>query len=247
MGRGRAWLSLVAGVAVIALAWWLLNRPLESDTATSPVASGSASPSAQTSATPAPPGSVPANAIAAQAHWTIDGDTIDISIDGVVERMRLLNVNAPEKRSGARPAECLNFEASGVLIDLAPKGTSLRIVRHGKDRFGRTLGAAWLADGRMLGAEVIRQGYAAPLTVGGVATYRVEMESARAEAATAKRGLHAVTPACTVPARVAALKPQDPSAPTLLVELQSRAPHAGVAALTDAHRASLIATVKARG
>lgn len=239
MGRGRAWLSLVAGVAVVAAAWWLLNRP-----AGPTEAAASATPS--TTSTTVATGVVPANASAAQAHWTIDGDTIDISVNGVVERLRLLNVNAPEKRSGARPAECLSGEATGVLIELAPRNTPLRVVRHGRDRYGRTLGEAWLADGRMLGAEVVRRGFAAPLTVGGVATYRPAIEAARDEAAASKRGLHGTTPPCTVPARVATLKAKDPSAATLFAELSSRAPSAGVAALTDAHRAQLLATVTSR-
>lgn len=243
MGRGRAWLSLIAGVSVIAAAWWLLNRPLEAPTpATSTTSTGTAT--GTSAATPV--GTVPANAVAARSHWTIDGDTIDISVDGVVERLRLLNVNAPEKRSGARPAECLAGEATGVLIELAPKNTPLRVARHGRDRYGRTLGEAWLADGRMLGAEVVRRGLAAPLTIGGMATYRAAIDSARDEAAAAKRGLHDAKVACTVPARVAALQPKDPSAATLLAELTSLAPAAGVAALTDTHRASLVATARSR-
>lgn len=230
---------------MIALAWWLLNRPLDAVTPAAPGAP-SPSPSASGTSTETRADGIPTNAVAALAHWTIDGDTIDISVGGVVERLRLLNLNAPEKRSGARPAECLSVEASGVLIVLAPRNTPLRVVRHGKDRYGRTLGQAWLTDGRMLGAEVVRQGYAAPLTVGGVVTYRPAMDSARAEAAKAQRGMHSAKITCTVPARVAALKPQDPSATVLLAELTSRTPTAGVAALTDAHRRSLVATVKAR-
>lgn len=244
MGRGRDWLSLIAGVAVIALAWWFLNRPMVTGT---PAASTTPSPSASATGTPPGAGGIPANSVAALAYWTIDGDTIDISVAGVVERLRLLNLNAPEKRSGSKPAECLSFEASGVLINLAPKNTPLRVVRHGKDRYGRTLGEAWLADGRMLGAEVVRAGYAAPLTIGRAATYRAVMDTARDEAAKAGRGLHSARIACTVPARVAALKPQDPSAATLLAELMSRTPTAGVAALTDAQRTSLVAAVKAKG
>lgn len=240
MGRGRAWLSLIAGLAVIASAWWLLNRP-------APPAEAEPTPAPTTATSQSTTGRVPANAVAAQAHWTIDGDTIDIVAGGVVERLRLLNINAPERRSGARPAECLSGEATGVLIRLAPRNTPLRVVRHGKDRYGRTLGQAWLADGRMLAAEVVREGLAAPQTIGGVAPYRHAVDAARAEAAAAGRGLHAATPACTVPARVAALEPQSPTAASLLAELVSRAPWAGVAALTDEHRADLVTAVKARG
>lgn len=236
----------MAGIAVIALAWWLLNRPLE---ATGPAEA--ATPSTGTVTTGGPttstgPAGIPANAVAAQAYWTIDGDTIDISVGGKVERLRLLNINAPERRSGATPAQCLSSEAAGALIALAPKNTALRVVRTGKDRYGRTLGEAWLLDGRMLGAEVVRQGLAAPLTVGKEATYRQVIDAARDEAAAARRGLHSTTPPCTVPARVATLKVGDPSAAPLLAELQSRTPTAGVAALTDAQRASLIATVTAK-
>ena len=239
MGRGRAWLSLIAGVAVVAFAWWLLNRESQP---TTPIAA--ASPSTSTARTAG--AAVPAKAIAAQAYWTIDGDTMDISVAGKVERLRLLNIDAPERRSGAVPAECLSDEATGALIALAPRNTALRLVRHGKDRYGRTLGEAWLADGRMLGAEIARQGLAAPLVIGGAAPYRDAIMAARDEAAAARRGLHAATPACTVPSRAAALTPGDPAAATLLAELESAAPKVGVAALTAGHRASLIASVRAR-
>ena len=176
MGRGRAWLSLIAGVAVVAFAWWLLNRESQP---TTPIAA--ASPSTSTARTAG--AAVPAKAIAAQAYWTIDGDTMDISVASKVERLRLLNIDAPERRSGAVPAECLSDEATGALIALAPKNTALRLVRHGKDRYGRTLGEAWLADGRMLGAEIARQGLAAPLVIGGAAPYRDAIMAARDEAA----------------------------------------------------------------
>jgi endonuclease YncB( thermonuclease family) len=76
----------------------------------------------------------------------IDGDTIRIG----AERVRLINIDAPETEGRARcnAEHRLAAVATMTLVDLI-EGKRLEIDRHGKDRFGRTL--AYI---RVSGADV---------------------------------------------------------------------------------------------
>ena len=147
--RSRSWAVLIAGLLVVGLAAWLLRRehPAPDDTPTPSPDAGRETGWA--------------------ARWTIDGDTLDIERDGQVVRLRLLNIDAPERRTADHGPQCLAEAATTRLIELAPRGTELTILTAGQDRYGRTLGEAWLPDGRMLGAEIVRSGLAAPVTIGG--------------------------------------------------------------------------------
>lgn len=244
--RSRAWATLVVGLAVLALAAWLVRRPPPTDPASPTTApQATASPTVTAAETSPETGWV--------ARWTIDGDTLDIERDGVVTRLRLLNIDAPERRTVLHGPQCLAEEARSRLIELAPRGTDLSVRVVGRDRYGRTLGEAWLPDGRMLGAEIVRDGLAAPMTVGGQDTFRAAIDAARDDAAAAGRGLHGTTPSCTIPARVADLESRADGirelvaadADALLAELTAADATALVDGLTDGARAALVDRVRA--
>ena len=95
----------------------------------------------------------------------IDGDTIDINIpDGEHEdtRIRLIGVDTPETKHptvglmyyGPQATEYTTTEALGkqVTIMLDPAGDQ-------RDRYGRLLAYVVLPDGRVLNAELIKNGY----------------------------------------------------------------------------------------
>ena len=42
----------------------------------------------------------------------VDGDTIDVSIDGKVKRLRLIGINTPETVDPRKLVECFGVEAS---------------------------------------------------------------------------------------------------------------------------------------
>lgn len=130
-------------------------------------ACGGATPAASTSA----PGAVEANAV---VEYVVDGDTIDVMIDGTEERVRLTGIDTPEVAhgaSGSRPAtigECFGDEATGFTESLLPVGTPVRLVRDivGRDDYGRVLAYVYRADdGIFVNYEIVRQGYAQPLTI----------------------------------------------------------------------------------
>lgn len=128
----------------------------------------------------------------------IDGDTIEVRTDGRVEKVRLLNIDAPESD------ECLNAEATELLARLLPPGTPVTLEHDVErtDRYGRLLAGVVKADGTLVNAEVARAGLAAAITVGRNARFHPEVNAALMEAVEAERGLHSDDIACSMPAQV---------------------------------------------
>ena len=121
----------------------------------------------------APPttGAVEANAT---VDHIVDGDTVDVVVDGVEERVRLIGIDTPEiahAASGSRPeqvAECFGDEAKTYTESLLAVGTPVRLERDvvARDDYGRLLAYVYRAsDGVLVNYEIIRHGYAQPLTI----------------------------------------------------------------------------------
>jgi micrococcal nuclease len=124
-----------------------------------------------TSADPRPAvthtGAVEANAV---VEHVVDGDTIDVLIDGTEERIRFTGIDTPEKArlDTGTPAECFGDEATAFTESLLPVGTAVRLERDvvGRDDYGRILAYVYRAgDGIFVNYEIVRQGYARPLTI----------------------------------------------------------------------------------
>ena len=114
----------------------------------------------------------------------VDGDTIDVSIGGRDERVRLLGIDTPETHvaEGAAP-ECFGPEASSFTATLLPAGTAVRLERDvvGRDHYGRLLAYVYVVDGGVLvNEEIIRQGMARPLRIEPNGTFAARfVEAAR--------------------------------------------------------------------
>lgn len=138
----------------------------------------------------------------------VDGDTIDVTVGGREERVRLLNVDTPESVDPARPVECLALEATAFLQGLLPVGAPVRLeyddVRT--DRYDRTLAGVFTAGGALVNAEIARAGLAAVVVFDDNDRFLPPVEAARAEAEAASVGLYSADLTCTVPAQVAALE-----------------------------------------
>ncbi len=120
-----------------------------------------AAPTTTTSA----PGEVEANAV---VEFVIDGDTVDVVIEGRSVRVRLIGIDTPETKKPETPVECFGPEATAFTTQLLPVGTSIRIERDvvGRDDFGRLLGYVYRADdGIFVNYEVMRQGFGQPLSI----------------------------------------------------------------------------------
>jgi micrococcal nuclease len=82
-----------------------------------------------------------------------DGDTIKVMHNGVAEKIRLNGIDCPEKD------QPFGTKAKQFASDMV-FGQVVKVVGHGKDKYGRTIGEVILEDGRNLNKELIKAGMA---------------------------------------------------------------------------------------
>lgn len=90
----------------------------------------------------------------------VDGDTIDVQLDGSVERVRYIGIDTPETVDPRRPVECFGHEASRRNTELV-EGQRVELERDvsERDAFGRLLRYVYV-DGQMVNALLVQEGYA---------------------------------------------------------------------------------------
>lgn len=98
-------------------------------------------------------GPAAAEEFTARVVGVTDGDTIKVLHANHSETVRLLGVDAPEKR------QAYGDRARRFTSDLAFDRTVI-VHATGRDRYGRLLGEVVLPDGRSLNQELVRAGYA---------------------------------------------------------------------------------------
>lgn len=126
----------------------------------------------------------------------VDGDTVDVSLGGVDERVRLIGIDTPESVARDRPVECFGPEAKVRLAELLPPGTAVRLERdvEARDRFGRLLAYVFRAeDGIHVNLLLVEEGYAEARRFEPNVARQAELDRAEDEARAAARGLW---PAC---------------------------------------------------
>jgi micrococcal nuclease len=127
----------------------------------------------------------------------IDGDTIDVSIGGHRERVRLIGIDTPETKKPNTPVQCYGPEASRFTQSLLPADLPLHLERDmvARDDFGRMLAYVYLAGGgEFVNLAIIRNGYARPLTIAPNSTHADEFLAA---ARVAEEGNVGLWGACT--------------------------------------------------
>ena len=97
----------------------------------------------------------------AQVTNVVDGDTIDVRIDGREYRVRYIGVDTPETVHPTRGVEPYGLEASRRNRELV-EGRTVYLEKDvsESDRFDRLLRYVWLEDGRMVNAVLVAEGYA---------------------------------------------------------------------------------------
>jgi micrococcal nuclease len=104
-------------------------------------------------------------AVSAEVLRVVDGDTIEVSLDGTVEDVRYIGVDTPETVKPGSPVECYGPQASEFNRRLvAGKRVTLRFDRELRDDYGRLL-AYVFAGPRMVNAALVSQGYARTLEI----------------------------------------------------------------------------------
>ena|SRR3989344_5055954 len=124
----------------------------------------------------------------------VDGDTVDISIDGKVERVRLIGMNTPETVDPRKPVECFGKEASNRAKELLTgKTVKIKVDPNGdtRDKYDRLLLYIFLGDGTNYAKKMIMDGYAYEYTYDGSYKYQTEFKQAQKYAEDNKLGLWA--------------------------------------------------------
>jgi len=92
----------------------------------------------------------------------VDGDTIAVNMDGVVEKVRFIGVDTPETHKPNTPVQCYGEAAAAhtkaligsnrVRLEADPKSTN-------RDRYNRLLRYVYLPDDTNVNEAIIREGY----------------------------------------------------------------------------------------
>lgn len=136
-----------------------------------------------------PPIPVPTNLTFVSVVTVLDGDTIEIELDGKVERLQLIGFDAPDLVR--RPEPCFALEARKRVEELLI-GTTVRIGfdsgQDQRDHFGRLMAYIWMLDGELLNYIMILEGYGREHSYRGSYRYEKQFAAAQHEAQQHQRG-----------------------------------------------------------
>jgi micrococcal nuclease len=136
-------------------------------------------------------GSDPRRAPPVSAHVSrvIDGDTIEIELDGAEEDVRYIGVDTPETVKPDTPVQCYGPEASAFNHRFAEgHDVELAFDRERRDVYGRLLAYVYV-DGTLVNAELVRRGLARTLEIEPNTAMADRFDRLQSAAAGAGRGL----------------------------------------------------------
>lgn len=122
----------------------------------------------------------------------VDGDTVQVAINGARETIRIIGINTPETVDRRRPVECFGKEASekAKSLLLAAKSIELEqdLSQNDRDKYKRLLRYIFI-DGLDYGKQIISEGYAYEYTYEIPYRYQLDYKEAQKEAQDNKKGL----------------------------------------------------------
>lgn len=92
----------------------------------------------------------------------VDGDTIEVSMNGHNEKVRLIGVDTPETHKPNTPVQCYGPAAAAYTkntIGQQPVRLQADPLSTDRDRYQRLLRYVYLPDGRLLNRQLIGEGY----------------------------------------------------------------------------------------
>jgi micrococcal nuclease len=119
----------------------------------------------------------------------VDGDTIEVDLDGRTEDVRYIGIDTPESVKPGTPVECFGKEAAEANRELV-EGREVRLVfdRELRDRFGRLLAYVYAGD-EFVNASLIERGFATTLEIAPNTSMAAELERLERRASIAGAGL----------------------------------------------------------
>jgi micrococcal nuclease len=139
----------------------------------------------------AAPGASPASPEVARVVRVVDGDTIVASVGGREERVRYIGMDTPEDVKPGTPVQCYSLKAAAENRRLVA-GRRVRLVpdAEARDRYGCLLAYVYReGDGLFVNAELVRLGYARPLTIPPNTAHEAQIARLARAARRAGRGL----------------------------------------------------------
>jgi micrococcal nuclease len=136
-------------------------------------------------------GGSPSASSVARVVRVVDGDTIVASVGGREERVRYIGMDTPEDVKPGTPVQCYSRRAAAENRRLVA-GRRVRLVpdAEARDRYGRLLAYVYRAgDGLFVNAELVRLGYARPLTIPPNVAHEAEIARLARAARRGGRGL----------------------------------------------------------
>ncbi len=122
----------------------------------------------------------------------IDGDTVDLSIAGHRQRVRLIGIDTPETKHPSKPVQCFGPEATAFTKSLLLRGAEIRIERdtEARDTYDRLLVYLYrTSDNMFINLELVLQGYARVLTIEPNIAYIDKFVAASRDAHSNNRGM----------------------------------------------------------
>lgn len=132
----------------------------------------------------------------------VDGDTIDVEIDGKTERVRYIGIDTPETVDPRKPVQCFGVEASKKNKELVD-GKMVRLEKDvtDKDKYNRLLRYVWLND-TLINQELVAQGFAQSYSYPPDIKYQDNFVAAEKKAREDKLGLWTACASETIPATI---------------------------------------------
>jgi endonuclease YncB( thermonuclease family) len=130
--------------------------------------------------------------VEARVIRVIDGDTIEVNVEGVIHKVRYIGIDTPETVDPSEPVECFGKEASDKNSELV-EGKIVRLEKDVSetDIYGRLLRYVWVGD-IFVNDYLVRQGYAYAYTYPPDVKYAEQFAEAQREARENNRGLWAI-------------------------------------------------------
>lgn len=122
----------------------------------------------------------------------VDGDTIDVEINGKIERLRLIGIDTPETVDPRKSVQCFGRESSnkakelllGQFVNLESDDT-----QGERDKYKRLLRYVFLPDGTNFNLYMIAEGYAHEYTYQDPYKYQYDFKEAERLARENNKGL----------------------------------------------------------
>jgi micrococcal nuclease len=134
----------------------------------------------------------------------VDGDTLKIIYQGQEESVRLIGIDTPESKRNKKARKdagrsgkdvdaiaAMGKEAAKYVRTIVEEGdrATVEFDIQKRDKYRRLLGYVYLENGRMLNEEIVKAGYASPMTIPPNVKYKDRFLKLYREAREAKRGL----------------------------------------------------------